>query len=71
MKISYERFTEKFLNSVIELEKEWADENITYGTKQFGEKLLAKIEEEAKGKRIKHIFVSTSTKDTDTIIRVL
>jgi len=131
MKVSYKKFSKKFLDDVIELEKEWTNENITYGIEQsgrdyflnsdkdffyialdeekviayitcetvnnneynifprgssylrvndiyvlkryrnygIGEKLLARIEKEAKKRGLKHIFLSTATKDTDSIIR--
>jgi ribosomal protein S18 acetylase RimI-like enzyme len=131
MDIQYEKFSEKHLNSILELEKEWIDEDITYGivqsnekafvdankdyfylaldgakvigyiiceivekgeynifpkdisflqvndvyvtkeyrNKKIGEKLLCKIEKEAKNNGIRNIFVSSATKDSDAIIR--
>ena len=131
MNIIYKKFTEDCLDSVIELEKTWAKENITYGIEQsdrdmflkinydyfhlafdeniviayiigeiiekneynifpkeatylrvndlyvlkeyrnkgIGEKLLSKIENIAKNKGIKHIFISTATKDTESITK--
>ena len=40
-----------------------------YRNQGIGEKLLDKIENEAKNNGINHIFVSTATKDTDTVVR--
>ena len=36
MEIVYRKFSKEFLDSVIKLEKAWADENITYGLEQSG-----------------------------------
>ena len=131
MDIVYKRFSNEFLENVIELEKQWVDEDITYGVvpldktyfletdnkyfflalndnkavgyiiaeviidneynifpngssylrvndiyvlkeyrkREIGDNLLKIVEKEAENNGIKHLFISTATKDSDSVIR--